>query len=89
LIQALRTEVAKNQAQSETAIAETLGKLEEARAKIETMGKDAGRNNERLIWLGAGAALLLAVALTLGAALSNRKQAKRADNFGPPTNHEM
>jgi len=88
-IQALRTEIAKVQAQSETAIAETLSKLEEARAKLETMGKDAGKSNEKLIWLGAGAALLLAVALTFGAALGNRRHTKRPDNFTPPADHEM
>jgi septal ring factor EnvC (AmiA/AmiB activator) len=88
-IQALRTEVAKVQAQSETAAAETLGKLEAARIQIEAMGKDAGRSNEKLIWLGAGAALLLAIALTFGVALGNRKHSRRTNDYSPPADHEM
>ena len=89
LIQTLRTEVSSYRSQTDKAIAETRSELDKIRSTIETIGKDAGKSNERIIWLIAGAVLLLAIVLTFFIALSNRKHLRQTHRITPPADHEM
>ena len=102
-LQALRTEFAAQQAstdkaQAETdqaraetnqALAETRQQLVETRSQLDTLSQNAGTRIEQISLWGGGAALFLAIVLTISLAFRKTSAKRTSPDRKHPTKHEM
>lgn len=95
-LQTLRTELATQKANSDKAIAEivqasteTRRQLDDTRSQLDTLSQDAGTRIEQISLWGGGAALFLAIILTISLAFRRSPAKRTSPDREQPTKHEM
>jgi len=88
-VQALRTEFSQKQAVAEQSIAESREQVDEILTQMERLEQEVGGRVEKIGLWGAGAALLLAVVLTIALALRKRDTKVPANTSKQASRHEM
>jgi phage-related tail protein len=88
-LRALQAEYSLKQESTEQALAETRTQLSETRSQLETMKKDVGGRVEQIGLWGSGAALVLAIILTIGFAFRRNPGKKTSTDLKHPPKHEM
>lgn len=89
LLLALREEVALNQQRSENSLTEMQKQLTETRAKLETLLQDDSQSIDQLgIYIG-GAALAIAILLSIGFVFLNSKTSRPAAERDKRSKHEL
>lgn len=88
-LQGLRTEFAAQQASTQQELAATRGQLSETRAQFDAMGQDVGGRIEQIGLWGAGAALILAIVLTIAIVGRKSKSTQPYPDRKQPPKHEM
>jgi len=89
LLQNLRDQLATNQARTEKALAETRAQLAETRSELANVQESQQIQVNRVVLWGGGAALVLAVLMTIVLALRGRKTGPPGDHRTGPTDHEL
>ena len=88
-LQTVRAEMAAKQTSTEQELAETRKQLIEIRSQLDSLGQDVGGRIEQIGLWGAGAALVMAIVLTIViAGRRGKSKGKVADRKLPPR-HEM
>ncbi|MCK4509354.1 MAG: hypothetical protein KAU27_12465 [Desulfuromonadales bacterium] len=88
-LQALRAEFAAQQASSDQAITETNQALAETRSQLDTLNQNTGSRIEQISLWGGGAALLLAIVVTISLVFRRNPAKRTSPERKPPTKHEM
>lgn len=89
LLQALREDVAANRKEAEQALAETSKQVAETRAQLQALQTDKSQSFDQLALYLGGAALALAVLLTVGFAFLNSKSNRRFRERENLPKHEL
>ncbi len=89
LLQALREDIAANRKEAEQALAETNTQLAETRAQLQALQTDKRQSFDQLALYLGGAALALAVLLTVGFAFLNSKSNRRLRERENLPKHEL
>ncbi|MDH3453807.1 MAG: hypothetical protein OEL80_01585 [Desulfuromonadales bacterium] len=88
-LQELRAEFAALQTSTAQELAETRRQLDETRAQLDAMGQDVGGRIEQIGLWGGGAALILAIVLTVVAIGRKSRPKKHSPDRKLPPKHEM
>jgi len=88
-LQALGDQLATHQVRTEKALAETRDQLAETRSELAHLQQSQQGQLNRVVLWGGGAALVLAVLLTIVLALRGRKADPLGGHRNDPTDHEL
>ena len=89
LLRTMREEFAAGRKQTELALAETQKQLAETREELAALKTNQGESFDQLILWGGGAALGLAILLTIVLATRGGRSRPQADDRKAPTKHEL